>query len=107
MDNEKDGKQTYEGTATVPLAYHEVCMSRNHKTIFRIALCWAISIIAAIGIFTFLWLQYDYEASVDASGVYVVTDANGNVIASDLTPDDIIRIMSEISDGENQSKENP
>lgn len=106
MDNIKGEKQTFDSAATVPLAYHEVCMTRNHKSVFWIVLCWAISLIAAICIFAHLWLQYDYESSVDASGVYVITDSDGNVIASDLTSEDIIRIMGEISNGQNPSDKN-
>lgn len=103
MDNTKDTTQGIDKSATVPLAYHEVCMTRNRKTLLNVVLCWAISIVLAIGLFTFLWLQYDYTNTTEVSGVYALADSEGNVIASDLAAEDIIRIMGEISNGQNQS----
>lgn len=102
MDNTKDISQGIDETATVPLAYHEVCMTRNRKNLLIVVLCWAISIVLAVGLFTFLWLQYDYTNTTEVSGVYALADSEGNVIASDLTADDIVHIMDVIN-GENQS----
>lgn len=102
MDNDnKDGSFTNGEKASVPLAYHEMCMTRNHKTVLRLLLCWASSVVLIVVAFVWLWCQYDYVSTVDNTGVYVVEDANGNVIASDLAPDDVIRIMEELTDGEN------
>ncbi len=100
MDN-KEETFTADEKATVPLAYHEMCMTRNHKTVLRLLVCWAVSVVLIVCAFVWLWCQYDYVSTVDNTGVYVVEDANGNVIASDLTPDDVIRIMEELTNGEN------
>ena len=62
-----------------------------------------VAMVAIVGLFVFLWLQYDYVTDVDATGVYVLTDSNGNVLASDLTPEDVIQIMQEMIDGEDTS----
>jgi len=42
----------------------------------------------------------DTITTIDATGVYNLVDSDGNVIATDLTSDDIKKIM-EILDGEN------
>lgn len=42
----------------------------------------------------------DTITTIDATGVYNLVDSEGNVIATDLTSDDIKKIM-EILDGEN------
>ena len=99
MDNKEN--DTNKEMATVPLAYHEMCMTRNHKTVLRLLVCWAVTVVLIVGAFVWLWCQYDYVSTVDNTGVYVVEDANGNVIASDLSPDDVIRIMQELTNGEN------
>lgn len=100
-----DNKETtvFDDTKTVPLAYHEMCMTRNAKTIFRIAVCWVVSLIAAIGIFAYMWLQYDYISTEEYSGVYNITDSEGNVITSDITPEDVIRILKELNNGKSQN----
>ena len=109
MDNMK--KETAEeqikfnDTQTVPLAYHEMCMTRNHKTVLRLLLCWAVSVVAAVaiavGVFAYMWLQYDYVSTTEYAGVYNITDSEGNVISSDLSPEDVIRIMEELNNGNN------
>ena len=108
MDNKEQAVYSVDNSvATVPLAYHENCMTREKRekkhTILGLIIGWAVSVIAAAGIFTYLWLQYDYVSDIDAKGVYVLTDSSGNVVASDLTPDDVIRIMEQLTDGEGTS----
>ena len=91
----------YDETQTVPLAYHEMCMTRNAQEKKRLVIGWAVSVVLAVAIcvisFVWLWQQYDYVTTVDNTGVYVVTDANGNVIASDLAPEDVIKIMEDLN----------
>lgn len=107
MDNIEQRANADNGVASIPLAYHENCMTREKRekkyAILGLIIGWAVSVIAAVGIFTYLWLQYDYVSDVDAKGVYVLTDSSGNVLASDLTPDDVIRIMEELTDGDSTS----
>lgn len=101
-DIKKSDNSTYEidKTATVPLAYHEMCMTRNHKTVTALVIGWAVSIVLVVIAFVVLWLQYDYVAVDNTTGVYVLSDSEGNVIASDLEPDDVIHIMELLKDGE-------
>lgn len=104
MENKENRSAAhFDETATVPLAYHEVCMTRNHKTVMRIILGWAISVVLIVAAFVVLWLQYDYAAIDNTTGVYVISDADGNVIASDLEPDDVIRIMEELNSGQSNA----
>lgn len=102
MDKTKDKPETapvYDGAATVPLAYHEISINREKREKKWMIIGWAVSVVMAVALFVFLWLQYDYVSYSDNTGVYVVTDSSGNVIASDLAPEDVIRIMEELRDG--------
>ncbi len=107
MDSKQENTTTNDSTATVPLAYHEVCMTREKREKWWIVLCWAASLILTVGLFVFLWLQYDYIGYTDNTGVYVLTDSQGNVIASDLEPEDVIRIMQELQDGQSSESSDP
>lgn len=100
MDNEK-----YSGQ-TVPLAYHEMCETRNHLTVRNLIIGWAVSVVLVVFAFVFLWLQYDYVSTTDNTGVYVLTDSEGNVIANDLDPADVIHIMESLIDGKNPESQN-
>lgn len=89
MDNEK-----YDGQ-TVPLAYHEMCQTRSDRRLLWVVIGWVIT----VAIFSYMWLQYDYVSTTDTTGVYVLMDSEGNVIANDLGPDDVIHIMEDIASG--------
>lgn len=41
--------------------------------------------------------------NVDATGVYNLVDSEGNVIATDLTQDDVEKIVELLNDGEDKS----
>lgn len=45
--------------------------------------------------------DYSSDTSVDATGVYNLVDSEGNVIATDLTAEDIERIVELLNSGEN------
>lgn len=61
-----------------------------------------VTIIAIVAGFIFYLLKQpnDTISTIDATGVYTLVDSEGNVIATDLTPEDINKIM-EIIDGKN------
>lgn len=101
MDNKIDEM------ANIPLAYHEMCETRSHKTLIVLIIAWAVSLIAAVGIFAYMWLQYDYVTTTETTGVYVVTDSQGNIIASDLEPEDVIRIIGELGNGNRAENAQP
>lgn len=57
-------------------------------------------------VFAYMWLQYDYVSTVESSGVYCLTDSAGNVISSDIMPEDIPGILEAIENGNNSENTN-
>ena len=57
-----------------------------------------------IVVLAFVWYlnQYDFTSSIDQNGVYTLIDSEGNVISSDITPEQINEIMKIINDGKNK-----
>lgn len=110
MDNKKDNlsvKIAYDEKQTVPLALHEMHMARNDRRIKYMCIGWAISVIVIVVAFCYLWLQYDYESSIETSGVYNLVDSQGNVISSDISPDDVVRILDVLDNGKSSSDKSP
>ena len=110
MDNKKENlsvNMEYDETQTIPLALHEVHMARSDKRLRNAFIGWALSVVAIVCAFVFLWLQYDYTSSIETSGVYNLVDSQGNVITSDISPDDVIRILETLDNGKGQEGQNP
>lgn len=53
----------------------------------------------------FIWYlyQYDFTSTIEQTGIYTLTDSQGNVISSDITPEQAIEIMEIINNGNNQN----
>lgn len=72
------------------------------------ALCGSLAVIVLI-VVGFLWYlnQYDFSSTevIEATGVYTLVDSEGNVVAQDLSPEDLEAIM-EVIDGEDQNNSN-
>lgn len=72
------------------------------------ALCGCLVVILLV-VGGFLWYlnQYDFTSSeyVEATGVYTLVDSEGNVVAQDLSPEDMQQIM-EVIDGQDSCDEN-
>lgn len=47
--------------------------------------------------------SYDFSSTVEQEGVYAMIDSDGNVISSDITPEQIIEIMEILNNGKNES----
>jgi len=116
MDNSKqkpEKKQshsvniTYDESQTIPLALHEMHMARADRRLLCVCVCWAVSVIIIVCGFIWLWNQYDYESTTELSGVYNLVDSQGNVVSSDLAPDDVIRILEELNNGNGQENQDP
>lgn len=110
MGNKKDVlsvNMQYDDTQTIPLALHEMHMARADRRLWRLCMCWAASVIVIVCAFVWLWNQYDYESTAELSGVYNLVDSEGNVVSSDLSPDDVIRILQELDNGKGQENQNP
>ena len=95
--------------ATIPLAYHELCLDREKAEKRLVIIAWAVSLVAVVALFVFLWLQYDYIGyeEVQQTGVYVLSDSAENVIAADADADQIIDLLRGEPDGENSSEDSP
>lgn len=109
MDNKKEKlpvRMEYNEVQTVPLALHEMHMARNNRLLRYLCIAWALSMAFVVGAFVWLWNQYDYESSTELSGVYNLVDSEGNVVSSDLAPDDVIRILEELNNGKDQTDQN-
>ena len=110
MDNTNEKlhvSMSYDEAQTIPLALHETHMARADRRLLRVCVCWAASLIVTVVAFVWLWNQYDYESSTELSGVYNLVDSEGNVISSDISPDDVIRILEELNNGKDQTNQNP
>lgn len=110
MDNKKEKlsiQMQYDEKQTIPLALHEMHMARADRRQFWTNVGWAVSVILLIAINAWLWYQYDYESVTEYSGVYNLVDAEGNVVTSDISPDDVIRILEAMNHGEGEKAENP
>lgn len=66
MENSKEKlsiNMNYAEAQTIPLALHEMHMARYSRLLRWLCVAWAVSVVAVVGIFTWLWCQYDYESS--------------------------------------------
>lgn len=70
---------------------------------FRAFLIMIVVEVLTIGGFIWYLNQYDFESSIEQNGVYTLIDSQGNVISSDITPEQIERIMEIINDGKYQN----
>lgn len=105
MDNKRDKltiNMEYDDGQTVPLALHEMHMARSDRRLYRLCICWAISLVAFVLAFAWLWNQYTNKSRTELTGVYCLVDSQGNVVTSDLAPDDVIRILEELNDGKGE-----
>ncbi len=110
MDNKKENlpvNMTYDESQTIPLALHEMHMARNDRRTKHIVIGFVSIIIAIIVATTYERLQYDYVSSVETSGVYNLVDSEGNVVTSDISPEDVIRILEELNNGQGTDNQNP
>lgn len=110
MDNKKENlsiNMSYDETQTIPLALHEMHMARNDRRTKHIIIGFVAIIIAIIAATTYERLQYDYVSSVDTSGVYNLVDSQGNVLTSDISPEDVVRILETLGDGKSEGSKGP
>ena len=71
----------------------------------RVIIGFIILVILIVAGFLFYIVQMKNSSykNVDATGVYKLVDSEGNVIATDLTQDDIEKIVELLNDGEDKS----
>ena len=80
----------------------------------KITFAFLVAIVAIVIGFLIYLNQYDFssteEYSYEATGVYALVDSEGNVIAQDLSPEEIENIMEVLSaygDSEGDSSQDP
>ena len=75
----------------------DIRLGNLHKVLTGIVAGAFAVILIVIGGFLWYLDQYDYMSTsnsyVSATGVYALIDSEGNVVADDLTPEDIERVM--------------
>lgn len=62
----------------------------------------AVEVLTIAGFIWYLY-QYDFTSTIEQSGVYTLIDSSGNVISSDITPEQINEILEIINNGKDQN----
>lgn len=72
-----------------------------HKILTGVVVSAICAILLVVGGFIWYLNQYDFESTSTqvASGVYAVVDSDGNVIANDLTPEDVQHCLEVLNNG--------
>lgn len=65
---------------------------------------WAIALVAVVAAFLLYLYQYDFHSSIEQKGLYTFVDSEGNVISSDISPEEMERILT-IINGEHKDNE--
>ena len=100
---EKEEKKEVLDIANELLQEMKIAAERSHKSLITVAWLWFVSIIAIVGGFLIYLYQYDFTSTVEQTGVYTLMDSQGNVLSTDLTPDDIIKIEEILDNGKDKS----
>ena len=74
---------------------------RLWRVIFAVIIAWALTIAG----FLFLIYSWEYEQSETttektAEGINALVDSDGNIISTDFTAEDVLRILGAIENGE-------
>lgn len=110
MENRDNVKEKENSKETLDIANEllqemKLAAQRAHKALITVSWLWFVSVIAIVGGFLIYLYQYDFTATVEQTGVYTLMDSQGNVISSDLTPEDIIKIEEILENGKNESNQ--
>jgi len=81
-------------------------LKEQSKRWFRAFLVMVVVEVLTIGGFIWYLNQYDFISTVEQTGIYTLTDSNGNVISADITPEQIKEIMEIINNGKDEGDEN-
>lgn len=72
-------------------------LKRQNQGLRRIIAGFLVLVGLIVGGFLLYLYQYDFSGSIEQSGVYALIDSDGNVIGSDITPEqmeDILKIIN-------------
>lgn len=79
-------------------------LKEQNKRLIKIVSGLLILVGLIVGGFLLYLYQYDFSGTIEQSGVYTLVDSNGNVISSDITPEQMEDILK-IINGENESNQ--
>lgn len=98
-----DTKENTNSTEDKGLAMELIAeLKEQSKRWFRAFLIMVGVEVLTIGGFIWYLNQYDFISTVEQTGIYTLSDSQGNVISSDITPDQIERIMEVLNDGKDE-----
>lgn len=80
-------------------------LKEQSKRWFRAFLVMVAVEVLTIGGFIWYLNQYDFISTVEQTGIYTLSDSQGNVISSDITPDQVKEIMEILNDGKDADDE--
>lgn len=103
---EKEKNEDILNIANELLREAKISAQRAHKELITVASLWFVSVIAIVAGFLIYLYQYDFTATVEQTGVYTLMDSQGNVLSTDLTPEDIIKIEELLENGKDKGDEN-
>lgn len=72
-------------------------LKRQNQGLRRIIVGLMFLVGFVIGCFLFYLYQYDFKGTIEQNGIYTLVDSDGNVIGSDITPEqmeDILKIIN-------------
>lgn len=101
MGNEEKKEEVLD-IANELLQEMKLSAERSHKALITVAWLWFASVIAIVAGFLIYLYQYDFTATVEQTGVYTLMDSQGNVLSTDLTPEDIIKIEEILENGKDK-----
>jgi len=80
-------------------------LKEQSKRWFRAFLVMVAVEVLTIGGFIWYLNQYDFINTVEQTGIYTLSDSQGNVISSDITPEQVKEIMEILNDGKDEDNE--
>lgn len=80
-------------------------LKTQNKRLIRVIAGLMVMISLIVGAFLLYLYQYDFSGTIEQSGVYTLIDSDGNVISSDITPEQMEDILK-IINGENKDSKN-
>lgn len=97
--------ETYQQVAALPYVAYEMSERRHEKRekwYSRVIVFLITLLVLCNMIWLYVFQSYDFLSETQYSGVYNLVDSQGNVISSDITPEDINRIMEVLANGNRQ-----
>ncbi len=77
-------------------------LKEQSKRWFKAFLVMVAVEVATIAGFIWYLYQYDFTSTIEQTGVYTLIDSAGNVISSDITPEQINEILEIINNGKDK-----